>query len=125
MVVFLTSRKFQYASLTVDDRSDYTFSHHQESTISEETIIGKLAYESYLRKHVKEVTRCHADNVTHAVVRNKEEIENKKHTLTFCGIGNHHQNRKTENRIKIIFNPTRSMLIHADHRWPEVVTPSL
>ena len=116
MIGFLSSRKFHYTSFFVDDRSDYTFACDQEFTNAEETITAKLSYESDLRKHGKEVRHYHADNGTYTVARCKEEIENKKQTLTFCGIGSHHQNGKAENRIKIICNPARSMLTHAMRR---------
>ena len=55
----------------------------------------------------------------------KEEMKNKKQNLTFCGVGSHHQNDKAEDMIKIIFNPARSVLIHAMHRWPDATTQSL
>lgn len=45
--------------------------------------------------------------------------------LTFCGVGSHHQNGKAENRIKITCEPARSVLIHAMHRWPEVIAQDL
>lgn len=125
MVGFLTSKKFHYSSFFVDDRSDFTFICHQESTSATETILSKRAYEAELRKYGKEVRHYHADNGTYAVAQYKDEIEDKKQSLTFCGVGSHHQNGKAENRIKIICNPARCMLIHAMHRWPEVVTQAL
>ena len=125
MVGFLASRKFHYTSLFVDDRSDYTFACHRESTNAEENVTANLAYESDLRKYDKEVRHYHDDNGTYAVAKHKEEIENKKQILTFCGVGIYHQNGKAENRIKIICNPDRSMLTHAIYRWPEVATQSL
>ena len=51
MVGFLTSRKFHYISFFVDDSSDYTFVHHQESTSADDTILAKRAYEAELRKY--------------------------------------------------------------------------
>ena len=125
MVGFLTSRRFHYTSFFVDDNSDYAFVHHQESTSADDTILAKRAYEAELRKHGKEVRHYYADNGTYAVAKYKEEIEDKKQSLTFCGVGSHYQNSKAENRIKIICEPARSMLIHAMHRWLEVITQSL
>ena len=125
MVGFLRSKKFHYTSFFVDDRSDYTFVHHQFSTSSEETIETKHAYEYDMRKYSEDVRHYHADNGTYAVASYKKEISVSKQTLTFCGVGSHHQNGKAENRIKIICNPARNMLIHAMHRCPEVVTQSL
>ena len=99
----------------MENRSDRTFACHQEKTKAGETITAKKAYESDLRKCGKEMRNYHADNGTHAVTRCKEEIENKKQTLTFCGVGRHHHNGKAENLIKITCNVARSMLTHAMH----------
>ena len=90
MMGFLSSKKFYYTSFFVDDKSDFTFAHHQLSTSAEETIIAKRAYESKWRKYGKQVRHYDKDNGTHAVAKYKEEIENKKQTLTFCGVGSHH-----------------------------------
>ena len=125
MVGFLSSKKFHYASFFVDDKSDFTFACHQVSTLAEETIIAKRAYKSELRKCRKEVRHYHVDNGTHAVVKYKEEIKDKKQTLAFCSVGSYHQNSKAENRIKIIYCLARSMLIHTMHGWPKVMTQFL
>ena len=72
MVGFLTSRKFHFTSFFVEDRSYYSFSCHQETTNSKETITAKQVYEVDVRKYVKEVIHCHVENVTCAVARCKE-----------------------------------------------------
>ena len=125
MVGFLTSRKFHCASLFVDDRSERTFSHHQESTNTEETITTKIVCASEIRKCDKEVRHHHADNSTCDITSHKEEIENKKQNITFCGVGIHYYNVKAKNRIKIVYNPDRSMMVHAIHRRPKVTAQSL
>lgn len=78
MVGFLTSRKFHNTSFFVDDETDFTFVHHQESTSADDATLAKRAYEAELRKHGKEVRHYHADNGTYAVAKYKEEIEDKK-----------------------------------------------
>ena len=116
MVGFLTSKKFHCSSFFIDDRSDFTFVYHQESTLAYETILAKRAYEAELRKYGKEVRYYHMDNGTYAVAKYKAKIEDKKQSLTFCGIGSYHQNGKAENRIKIICNPAHCILIYAIYR---------
>ena len=97
IVGFLGSKKFHYTSFFVDDRSDYTFVHHQFSTSAEDTIKAKYTYEYDMRKYGKDVRHYHVDNGTHAVASCKKEISDSKQTLTFCGVGSHHQNGKAEN----------------------------
>ena len=88
-------------------------------------MLAKRAYEAKLRKYGKEVRCYYADDGTCVVARHKAEIEDKKQSLAFCGVGSHYQNDKAENRIKIICNPARCMLTHATHRQPELITQAL
>ena len=115
MVGFLTPKKFHYSSFFIDDRSDYIFIYYQESTSAEETIVAKHTYKAELRKYGKEARHYYMDNRTYVVAKYKAEIEDKKQTLIFCGVGSNHKNGKAENRIKIICNLARCMLIHAMH----------
>ena len=125
MVGFYGSAKFHNASLFVDDKLDCTFVHNQISTSAEETIRDKEAYETELRQFGKEVRHHHEDNGTYDVAEHREETNKNKQTLTFCGVDSNNQNGRAENRVKIICNPARVILIHAIHRWPEVVKESL
>ena len=42
-------------------------------------------------------------------------------TITFCGVGAHHQNGVTENHISRLTRVTRTSIFHAQRRWPEAV----
>ena len=108
-------KKFHHASFFVDDASNFTFIYHQESTSANDTILAKRAYEAEFRKYGKEVRHYHADHGTYTVAKYKEEIEDKKQSLIFCGVDSHHQNGQAENRIKIACEPVRSMLIYTMH----------
>ena len=96
---FRGSAKFNHTSFFVEDESDYTLVHRQMSTSAEETIKAKPAYEDNLRQFGKEVRHYHTYNGTYDVVKNSEEINNNKKTLTFYGVGSHHHNFPAENRI--------------------------
>ena len=119
MFGFLMSKKFKHTSFFEDDRSDYDFAYDQESTNADETITTKQACELDLRKHGKEVRHYHAENGARAVTKHEEQ------NLTFYEVRIHHQNGKSENRIKTICKPARSMLTHATHRWLKVITQEL
>ena len=45
--------------------------------------------------------------------------------MSFCGVNAHHQNGKAENRVKDVTISTRTSLLHAAHRWPNVIHSSL
>ena len=42
-------------------------------------------------------------------------------TITFCGVGAHHQNGISEQRILTVTKISRTILLHAQHYWPEFV----
>ena len=90
MVRFLTSKKFNYTSFFAGNKSNFIFMHNQTSTSAHKIIIAKRAYESELRKCGKEVRYYHTDNSTYTVAKYKEEIKDKKQTLTFCSVDSHH-----------------------------------
>ena len=55
----------------------------------------------------------------------KASVTKAQQTLSFCGVNAHHQNGKSEQRIKDVTEGTRTSLLHAAHRWPKAVSPSL
>jgi hypothetical protein len=46
-------------------------------------------------------------------------------TLTFCGVNAHFQNGLAERRIRELTEHARTMLIHAQKRWPSAITANL
>jgi hypothetical protein len=45
-------------------------------------------------------------------------IKEAGQTITFCGVNAHFQNAVAERRIRALQDQARTMLIHAQHRWP-------
>ena len=111
-VGFHGSKKFHHMSFFVNDKPDKTFVRHQTSTVEEETVKAKHAYELHLRKIGKYVRHYHTYNGTFDIAKYREGNYSSKLTLSFCGVESHHQNGRTEKRIKSICNPERSMLIY-------------
>ena len=63
MVSFLGSKNIYCTSFFVDNRSDFTFVHHQFSTFMEDAIKAKNACECYLSKNGKEIRHYHSGNI--------------------------------------------------------------
>ena len=80
----------------MDDRSDCTFAYYQETANAAENITDNQACDLDLRKYGKEVRYYHVDNVACALAQCKQETEDKKKILDFCGVGIHHKNGKAE-----------------------------
>lgn len=125
MTGYLTAEKYHYTSFFIDDVSDYSFACHQKSTSVADTLEAKASHEQELHKHGKEVRHYHADNRTHACAGCRYAILKSNQSITYYGAGTYFQNGKAENRIKTTSNPARTMLLHAMHRWPRVITPAL
>ena len=62
------------------------------------------------------VKRYHADNGRYADQGFLASINSNDQTITFCGVGAHHQNGIAERRIEDLTELARSMLMHAAHR---------
>ena len=43
-------------------------------------------------------------------------------TISFCGVGAHHQNGVSENIIKQLTLTARTLLLHAQQFWPEYIS---
>ena len=67
----------------------------------------------------------HADN---GIFKSKKWVENcatNLQALTFAGVGAHHSNGIAERRIQELRNLARTMLIHANKRWPKAINSNL
>ena len=48
-----------------------------------------------------------------------QEIQKEGQTITFSGVGAHHQNGVAERAIRTVVTKARTMLLHAQLRWPD------
>ena len=122
---WLTRERQHVATVFVDHYSDLTFVHVTPSDTSEETVEAKEAFERFAAAHNVIVKHYHADNGRFADTLFKEHVVEKGQTITYCGVGAHHQNGKVEKRIRDIVEQARTMLLHAAHRWPKAVSANL
>eukprot|EP00957_Ditylum_brightwellii_P141784 10802997-Ditylum_brightwellii.AAC.1 len=92
----LTNRRIVGATIFVDHFSDFIYVHLMTSLSREETLAAKRGYEHVANKHGVTVQE-----------------------LMFCGVGAHHQNGISENRIKLLTLGGHTLLLHAKCHWPE------
>ncbi|KAI2502191.1 hypothetical protein MHU86_12243 [Fragilaria crotonensis] len=118
----LTTKRYKYATVYVDQRSRFGYVHLQKTSSAEETIVGKRTFETYARRHGITVKNYLADNGINLWV---EECKKQGQGLTFAGMNAHHQNGVAERRICELQDMARTMLIHANSRWSESVTTNL
>jgi hypothetical protein len=116
----LTKARYWYATVFVDHFSGLDYVHFQESSSAEETILAKQAFERFSRERGVSIRHYHCDNGVFASRAFRAEIERCGQSITFCGVGAHHQNGVAERRIQDLSDSARAMLAHAAHRNPAI-----
>ena len=122
---FLTKKRFHFATVFVDQATDLSYVHLQQSSNSVETIQAKEAFESYARERGVLIKHYHADNGRFAEQAFMSHIREQGQTISFCGVNAHHQNGVAEKRIRDLQEATRSLLIHSKRRWPDAIDTCL
>ena len=116
----LTKSRYWYATVFVDHFSGLDYVHLQESSSAEDTIIAKQAFERFSKERGVTIHHYHCDNGVFASRAFRAEVERSGQTITFCGVGAHHQNGVAERRIQDLSDSARAMLAHASHRNPAI-----
>ena len=121
----LTRDRYKAATIFVDHYSRLRFVHLMRDLTSEETINAKLAFEQYARDHGVTIKHYHADNGLFRTKPFEQDIEKKGQTLTFAGVGAHHQNGIAEKRIGDLQRRATTLLLLAQRRWPDAINTHL
>lgn len=120
-----TTSRYKGATIFVDHHSDFTYAHLMKELDAEATVQAKQEFERQCALHGVQVQHYHADNGLFNTKAFKTSCAHAKQGLTFCGVNAHHQNGKAESRIKDVTTNARTALLHAAHRWPKAIHPSL
>ena len=88
-------------------------------------VLSNQAYERVAKSYGVKVKSYHADNLRFNDKNFKGDILKGGQTITFCGVGAHHQNAVVESKIKEVCNGGRTILLHAKWRWPSVISTAL
>jgi hypothetical protein len=117
---YLTKAIYSVATIFVDNASGLDYVHIQETTSVDDTLEAKTAFESFTDQHGVTIKHYHADNGVFAAQGFRQAVAQSQQTISFCGVGAHHQNGIAERRIRDLTEMTRSMLLHAMHRNPAI-----
>ena len=112
----LTTQRYKYATVFVDQASRLRFVYLQKDASADETIKGKLAFKQYAQNRGVTIRVYHADNGVFRANAWMEECHKNRQGMSFAGVNAHHQNGIAERRTKEIQKLARTMLIHANHR---------
>ena len=120
-----TIRKCHGALVFVDHTSDFRYVHMHYDLTSDKTINAKHAFEHLAEQHGVRILHYHCDNGRFTDKAFVDDIRMAHQTITFCGVGAHHQNGVAERRIRDITENARTSLLHAAHRWPKAIAANL
>ena len=120
-----TKERYKYATIFVDHYSGLGFVYLQKGSSAAETIEAKKAFERYAEARGVTIRAYHADNGIFKANEWQKECIRSNQQLTFAGVGAHHQNGRAEKRIRDLQEMTRTILVHANRRWPKAVTIEL
>ena len=121
----LTTKRYKYATVFVDQATRLGYIYLQTTADADETIKAKRSFEEYASQRGVQIKAYHADNGIFRANKWVNACRESKQPLTFAGVNAHHQNGIAERRIRSLQEMTRAMLIHANKRWPEAITPNL
>ena len=121
----LTTERYTCATIFVDQHSSLSFVWIQKSTSADETLKGKRAFETFARHHGVVIRHYHADNGIFRAKAWVEDCASQRESMSYSAVGAHHQNGVAERRIRPLQEMTRTILIHAQHRWKQAISPYL
>jgi hypothetical protein len=123
---FLTMKIYGHATVYIDHASRLGFVYLQKGTTADETLEGKIAFEQCAKDRGVTIQAYHADNGIFRAHKWVEACINEGQLLIFAGVNAHHQNGMlAERRIRTLQEHARTMLIHANQRWPKCITANL
>jgi hypothetical protein len=121
----LTTKRYNYATVYVDQATRLGYVHLQKGATAEETLEGKKAFEAYARDHSISIKAYHADNGIFCAHKWVDCCRMAEQGLTFAGVNSHHENGIAKRRIKELQDLARTMLIHANRQWKMSVNAHL
>lgn len=120
-----TVQRYRCATVYVDHFSRLSYVHLQKQLTSEETVQGKIAFEKFCEARGVTVKHYHADNGRFADKGFVNHVTANRQSITYCGVNAHFQNGMAEKRIRDLQDQTTTMLMHAESKWPDVISANL
>jgi hypothetical protein len=114
-----TSDQHHGATTCASHSSSWLFLTNQVSSTAGETLQGKWKLDRAAEELGRKIKHFHTDNHPFGAQEFLDDLELKNQTVTFGGVGAHHQNGIGENAVKLVTNVARSMMMHQLIHWPD------
>ena len=125
MTGILTTKRYKYATVYIDQASKMGFTYLQKTASAQETLQSKRAFEAFSANRGVVIRSYHADNGIFRANEWMEDCKRMRQPMTFAGVAAHHQNGYAERRIRTLQEMARTMLVHGNRRWREAITIQL
>ena len=121
MAGFLTNKRIWGCTNFVDHVSDFVYVHLMRDLSLRETLQAKVAFEKINARAGRIVKHYQADNGRFADNAFLDACNDNNQTITYCGVGAHHQNGIIENKNKQLTQIPRTLLLHGMRMWPQMI----
>jgi transposase InsO family protein len=118
-------KQYTGGTIFVDHASGYMYVANQISLRTGETLQAKSKFEAFAKQSGVKVKHYHADNAPFSSKEFQDDLDANGQTMSFSGVGAHHQNGVAENAIRTVTRWARAMLLHSIIHWPEQADPKL
>ena len=95
-VLWSAVRRYRGVSVFVDHATDFTYVHMHQHLTTDEMIDAKHAFERLAAQHGVQILHYHCNNRRFADKAFVDDVRAGHQTITFCGVGAHHQNSVAE-----------------------------
>jgi len=117
--------KYNGGTIFVDHASGYVAVHHQISLGTGETLQKKHLFERHAEANGAKVKGYRADNHPFESAGFLQDLETQNQTITYSGMGAHHQNGVAERALQTVTRWALAMMMHQLVHWPAEFDPSL
>ena len=119
------SEQYVGGTIGVDHASSFIFHRNQVSLRAADTILTKRIWDRFAQSCDVKILHFRGDNGVFRSQEFLEAIQRSQQSITFSGVGAHHQNGVAERAIKTTIELARAMLLHAALFWPDSINESL
>ena len=121
----LTRARYMGATVFIDHHSSLSFVALMKELSTEATIEAKEKFEKFATSHGVRVLHYHGDNGRFADKLFVARVEADGQTISYCGVGAHHQNGHAEKRIRDLQDTARTAMVHRNSSRISVVLVEL
>ena len=118
----LTTQRYWYATVFVDQHSQYAYVYLQQAITSAKTIQAKHSFQQMAEAMGVHVHHYHADNGGFTDKGFIQDCQEQHQGLTYCGVKAHFQNGIVEKKIHDLQEQARMMMLHALHKWSSMLS---